>query len=169
MCSRTMNTKTNQGYNKNDRDNKARRPVEVLPSPELLEGYNYVVEGSAKMILTMFEREQAHRHDWESQALKSHVFSSILGQVLGFFIAVSIFISATIIGMYGDTQMASFIWVFGLAIVVMAATVWAYAKSIGQRPLFARPVMREHFRAQKEGPDGGQPKDEKGSPIERRT
>lgn len=126
------------------------RTVEILPHPDVLESYNYVVEGSAKMILTMFEIEQKHRHEWEIQALRIHSFSSSLGQVLGFLIAISIFVSAAIIGIFGNGTFASSLWVFGLAIVTIAGLVWAYAKSMGQRPLFARPTMRTHFRPQKE-------------------
>lgn len=126
------------------------RTVEMLPHPDVLESYNYVVEGSAKMILTMFEIEQKHRHEWETQALKIHSFSTTLGQVLGFLIAVAVFVSATIIGIFGNSTIAASIWVFGMAIIVMAGLVWAYAKSMGQRPLFARPTMRTHFRPQKE-------------------
>ncbi len=133
-----------------NRDRIQNRTVEILPHPEVLESYNYVVDGSAKMILTMFEIEQKHRHEWENQAIRIHSFSTILGQLLGFLIAVAVFISATIIGIYGNTTMAAFIWVFGMAIVVMAGLVWAYAKSMGQRPLFGRPTMRTHFRPQKE-------------------
>lgn len=136
------------------RDRVQNRSVEILPHPEVLESYNYVVEGSAKMILTMFEIEQKHRHEWERQALRIHSYSTILGQFLGFFIAVSVFISATVIGYYGNATIASFIWVFGMAIVVMAGLVWAYAKSMGQRPIFARPTMRTHFRPQKERNSG---------------
>ncbi len=132
------------------RDRIQNRTVEILPHPEVLESYNYVVEGSAKMILTMFEIEQKHRHEWETQALSVYRFSTLLGQLLGFFIAVSVFVSASVIGVYGNTTIAAFIWVFGMAIVVMAGLVWAYAKSMGQRPLFARPTMRTHFRPQKE-------------------
>lgn len=132
------------------RDRIQNRTVEILPHPEVLESYNYVVEGSAKMILTMFEIEQKHRHEWETQALSVYRFSTILGQLLGFLIAVSVFISASVIGIYGNTTIAAVIWVFGMSIVVMAGLVWAYAKSMGQRPLFARPTMRTHFRPQKE-------------------
>lgn len=136
---------------KDFRDRSPReRVVEFLPAPEILESYNYVVEGSAKMILDMFGREQTHRHEWERMALRIYSFSSVLGQLLGFFIAVSVFASATMIGIYGNTSIAAFIWVFGMAIVVMAGLVWAYAKSMGQRPLFARPSMRSHFRPVKE-------------------
>lgn len=138
------------GYRGATRDRLQNRNVELLPHPEVLESYNYVVEGSAKMILTMFEVEQKHRHEWESQALKIHSYSTILGQVLGFLIAIAVFVSASVIGIYGNPTVAGFIWVFGLSIVVMAGLVWSYAKSMGQRPLFARPVMRTHFRPQKE-------------------
>jgi len=133
-----------------NRDRVQNRTVEILPHPEVLESYNYVVEGSAKMILTMFELEQRHCHEWENQAIRIHSYSTVLGQVLGFLIAVAVFVSATIIGIYGDSSIAAFIWVFGMAIIVMAGLVWAYAKSMGQRPLFARPTMRTHFRPQKD-------------------
>jgi len=139
------------GYRQNSgRDRLQNRTVELLPHPEVLESYNYVVEGSAKMILSMFEVEQKHRHEWEAQALRIHSYSTILGQILGFLIAIAVFVSASIIGVYGNSTIAGFIWVFGLSIVVMAGLVWSYAKSMGQRPLFARPTMRTHFRPQKE-------------------
>ena len=125
------------------------KSIDALPHPEVLEGYDYVVEGSAARILAMFEAEQKHRHEWEAKALRVHSISTILGQVLGFAIAVAIFVAAAIIGMYGDSGIAAFIWVFGMAIVVMAGLVWTYAKSMGQRPLFARPAMRQNFRAEK--------------------
>ncbi len=132
------------------KERPAPRTVDFLPHPEILESYNYIVDGSAKMILSMFEMEQRHRHEWEKASLKIYSVSSIIGQVLGFFIAVSVFVSATFIGVYGDTTIAALIWVFGMAIVVMAGLVWAYAKSMGQRPLFARPSMRSHFRPVKD-------------------
>jgi len=139
------------GYRQNgQRERVVNRTVEILPHPEVLESYNYVVDGSARMILTMFELEQKHRHEWEMQAIRVHRSSTILGQILGFLIALSVFISATVIGMYGHTTIAATIWVFGMSIVVMAGLVWAYAKSMGQRPLFARPTMRTHFRPQKD-------------------
>jgi uncharacterized membrane protein len=126
-----------------------KRSSEGLPSPEMLEAYDTVLAGSATRIIEMFEREQTHRHQWEYRALKVHHVSTLLGQLLGFLIAVAIFVSATIIGMQGNASIAAFIWVFGMAIVTMAAVVWWYAKSMGQRPLFARPAMRTSFRPDK--------------------
>lgn len=134
-----------------NRERGTPRPTsEFMPSPELLEGYNYVVEGSAARIFAMFESEQKHRHEWESRALKTHATSTFLGQILGFLIAVTIFTSAAVIGVHGNSTTAALIWVFGLAIVVMSGIIWVYAKSMGQRSLFARPAMRTHFRPEKD-------------------
>lgn len=141
----TQQTGARKGMNK-----PPRRNIDVLPDPEILEAYNYVVDGSAREIIDMFKAEQQQRHQWENRSLKIHVWSTILGQVLGFFIAVSIFVSAAIIGIYGDATIGAFVWVFGLAIVTMAALVWWYAKSLGQRPLFARPALRASFRPEKD-------------------
>lgn len=126
------------------------KPVEILPDPTILESYDYVVDGAAEQILRMFELEQKHRHEWEIQALKSYTVSSIFGQVLGFIIAISVFGSAAVIGIYGDSAIASFVWVFGMSIIMMSGLVWTYAKSMGQRPLFGRPTFRRHFRAEPE-------------------
>ena len=131
------------------RRNQPRRAPEGLPSPEILEAYDTVLKGSATRIIEMFEREQMHRHQWEYRALRVHQFSTLLGQALGFLIAVAIFASATLIGMSGNATAAAMIWVFGMGIVTMAAVVWWYAKSLGQRPLFARPAMRTNFRPEK--------------------
>ena len=126
-----------------------KKSPEGLPSPEILEAYDTVMPGAGSRIIDMFEREQQHRHEWEKRALKVHQVSTILGQLLGFVIAVAIFGSATIIGLNGNSTSAAMIWVFGMAIVTMAAVVWWYAKSLGQRPLFARPAMRTNFRPEK--------------------
>ena len=142
MANKTNNYKAKTG-------GKPKRNVDILPNPEILESYNYVVEGSAKQIIDMFEREQIHRHEWEEKALRIHMISTVLGQFLGFLIAIAIFISASIIGVYGDKVLSAGIWVFGMSLVVMSALVWAYAKTIGQRPLFGRPTMRTHFRPAK--------------------
>lgn len=142
------------------------KAVEFLPHPEVLESYNFIVDGSAQMILKMFEKEQSHRHEWERVSIKIYSYSTLLGQVLGFMIAMGIFGSAAIIGVYGDSTLAAVIWAFGLTIVAFAALIWAYAKSMGQRPLFARPTMRTHFRPEKqkdkmEEPTPAQPEPQK--------
>lgn len=134
------------------RKDQQRRAPEGLPAPEVIEAYDTVLPGSAARIIDMFEREQMHRHQWEHRALKVHQTSTLLGQVLGFLIAIAIFVTAAVIATSGNATAGALIWVFGLAIVTMAAVVWWYAKSLGQRPLFARPAMRTNFRPEKEMP-----------------
>ena len=138
-------------------EQQARKISDIMPSPELLEAYDYVVEGSAQQIMDMFTREQQHRHEWEKNALKTHYVSTLLGQLLGFLICVSVFVSASVIGVYGDKTIAAVIWVFGLAIIVMSGLVWMYAKTLGQRPLFGKPQMRTHFRPVKEKETAAEP------------
>ena len=138
----------NQGGDGGKRQQGGGKPVEMLPDPSVLESYNYVVPGAAEMILRMFESEQKHRHHWETQALSSYTKSNIIGQILGFLIALAVFGSAAVIGLYGNSATASLVWVFGMSIITMAGLVWAYAKSMGQRPLFGRPTFRRHFRAE---------------------
>ncbi len=130
-------------------DRHTARAPEGLPPADMLRAYDSVMPGSAARIIEMFEREQQHRHQWELRALKIHQLSTVFGQLLGFLIAVAIFISATVIGIKGNPTTAAFVWVFGMAIVTMAAIVWWYAKSLGQRPLFGRPQLRQSFRPEK--------------------
>ncbi len=120
----------------NDKNRGGSRTSEFLPNPALLESYNLVVDGSAARIITMFETEQKHRHEWENNALKTHTASTVIGQVLGFFIAMAMFVSAAVIGMNGNSTTAALIWVFGLAIIMMGGMVWVYAKKHGATPTF---------------------------------
>ena len=124
------------------RERSSNRTVEILPHPDVLESYNYVVEGSAEMILAMFDYEQQHRHEMEMQSLKIHGFATILGQILGFFVAISAFASATMLGIYGSETLAAIIWVFAAVLVVMAGLVWAYAKNMGKELVAQRAAMR---------------------------
>ena len=132
------------------RERSPNRTVEILPHPDVLESYNYVVEGSADMILSMFDFEQQHRHEMELQALRLHGFSTILGQILGFFVAIAAFASATMLGIYGSETIAAVIWVFAAALVVMAGLVWAYARNIGQNTLIDRSVIKPQSDASEE-------------------
>ncbi|TAE83558.1 MAG: DUF2335 domain-containing protein [Alphaproteobacteria bacterium] len=147
-----MNTRDNVSTPKSSQKKHqgGRKTIDVLPDPEILEAYDYIVEGSAQQIMDMFVREQKHRHEWELKALRTHHLSTVLGQWLGFFICVSVFVSASVIGVFGNQVLAATVWIFGLSIIVMAGIVWMYAKHMGQRPLFGRPQLRTHFRPVKD-------------------
>lgn len=137
----------NQGENWNkDRQNFRQqrnhtpRNVEILPSPEILESYNYVVEGSAAKIIDMFEREQLQRHEWENQALKVHALSTVLGQILGFAVAGYAISVSAYLGLQGEVLLAgAFLGAF-----VVASLGWAYVRSIASRQYGGRP-FRKNF------------------------
>jgi len=60
---------------------KRERARSFLPDPEVLENYNYVVEGSAARILAMVEMEQKHRQQFELNQQKMVAMSTFAGSV----------------------------------------------------------------------------------------
>ncbi len=61
-----------------ERKEKARS---FLPDPEVLENYNYVVEGSAERILKMIELEQKHRQQFELNQQKYVGYATYVGAI----------------------------------------------------------------------------------------
>ncbi len=53
--------------------------IEPLPLPQLLEGYERIVPGSAERILKMAEEQQTHRQRLERQALQIEPRNSFAG------------------------------------------------------------------------------------------
>lgn len=70
-----------------------------LPPPSMYEQYEAVLGGSAERILSMAEKEQQHRIDWEGKALESASGETKRGQWLGFLVVIiclgsTVFLSA---------------------------------------------------------------------------
>lgn len=59
-----------------------------LPHPEILEGYERVLPGSADRILSMAENEGEHRRTIEKTIVKTDIIRSYLGLGSGFIIAL---------------------------------------------------------------------------------
>jgi len=59
-----------------------------LPPPALFEEYNKVLPGAAERILSMAEKQAAHRQDLESRAIKSGIKNSLIGLIFGFILGV---------------------------------------------------------------------------------
>ena len=60
-----------------------------LPHPQLLEKYNEVVPGSAKMIIEMAEKQAIHRQELEKNVINSDIKNSKSGLIFGFIIGIS--------------------------------------------------------------------------------
>lgn len=55
-----------------------------LPHPEILAGYDQVLPGAADRIITMAEKNQAHRHALEAKVIPAGITSERIGQILAF-------------------------------------------------------------------------------------
>ena len=61
-----------------------------LPSPDILQGFEYVLPGAAERIMKMAEKEQDARHKIERKLSSLGIFVMILGIVAGIFSLITI-------------------------------------------------------------------------------
>lgn len=73
-----------------------------LPAPSDLERYNQVLPGLAGRIVTMAEKEQAHRIDSEQKALRAVIISHHRGQLLATILGLAAFAVAGAFGYWGE-------------------------------------------------------------------
>lgn len=95
-----------------ERQEKARS---FLPDPEVLENYNYVVEGSAERIIALIEAEQKHRHKFELNQQKYVAAAQILGIFAVMLIAYAIIAAAIYLGTNGQFYLAVALCIAGFA------------------------------------------------------
>lgn len=74
-----------------------------LPHPEILDGYEKVLSGSADRILKMAEKQQDHRISIENKLVNAENQSRLLGLVAGFLIATVGLGGAVYLGYNGKT------------------------------------------------------------------
>lgn len=96
------------------RKQKVERAADFLPDPETLEAYDYVIEGSAKVILGMIEREQQHRHQLEVRALSIQSAGLYFGQVLAGLIAGALVLAITMLGLNNQVELAVLLAILGI-------------------------------------------------------
>lgn len=77
-----------------------------LPPPSMYAGYNEVLPGSAERILSMAEKEQEHRINWEDRALETTTREAALGQWLGFATGLACIASSIYLAMNGNQLVA---------------------------------------------------------------
>lgn len=80
-----------------------------LPPPSMYEQYEVVLEGSADRILSMAEKEQQHRIDWEGKALESASGETKRGQWLGFLVVIICLGSTVYLSAHGHEWVAAVI------------------------------------------------------------
>ena len=80
-----------------------------LPPPSMYEQYEEVLKGSAERILSMAEKEQEHRIDWEGKALESASGETKRGQWLGFLVVIICLGSTVYLSAHGHEWVAAVI------------------------------------------------------------
>jgi uncharacterized membrane protein len=94
--------------------------LEFLPSPEVLEAYSQVLEGSAETILKLIEDEQRHRHYLEQKALTIQQFGMAFGQFMGAMLGGMVVVGTVVLGLNGQTELGTLMSVTGLSALTLA-------------------------------------------------
>ena len=80
-----------------------------IPPPEILKGYDEIMNGGADRILTMTEQQLSHRISLEKDVVKQQQKQSGRGQVMGFILATLCLASSTFLGFTGHDTLAGII------------------------------------------------------------
>lgn len=96
-----------------------------LPPPEMLAGYDKVVNGSAERIIKMVEEQSEHRKAMQKRVIYYGTFDSRIGMFLGFFLALVIILGGFLLMYQGKN-------IYGLSAIIIAIasliSVFIYGK-----------------------------------------
>jgi|GEM_PF-6627234 len=112
------------------------RPViqSILPSPEILQEYEYASEGTVARLIEMAETEQDRRNEWENEYLRFHKKSLRLGQLFGFFLLVSVIWGTIYLGSIGQIDLAKILVISGFSSVAAASLFSEIGRRLSRRP-----------------------------------
>ena len=123
----------NGGENRNNGNN---RPViqSILPSPEILQEYEYASEGTVARLLEMAETEQDRRNNWENEYLRFHKKSLRLGQLFGFILLLSVIWGTIYLGSIGQAELGKVLAGSGFFSVAAASLFSEIGRRLSRRP-----------------------------------
>ncbi len=117
------------------RDNSRRNDSiqDVMPSSEILEQFEDAVPTSVADLIKMAEKEQKHRHNWQDNYLKSHSFTTRLGQVCG--LIYNLFLLSFISKVYseGDKEFALKIFLGNVVLMAFVALITTFERRVFSR------------------------------------
>lgn len=105
---------------------------DILPSPILLQEYEYATEGAANQLLAMAKEEQQRRLAREDAQLQFHKQTVRLGQLFGFVGFLAIVIETYILIMHHKEALGLMIFFSTLGVAFLASVCFAY---INRTPL----------------------------------
>lgn len=123
------------------RDNFSRKPEtiqDILPSSEILEKFEDAVPGSVGQLIDMAEKEQKHRHNWQDKYLKSHNFSTRLGQVCGLVYNVALLGVVYNLINSGEKELAFKLFSINAAVMLFVIVITTFERRVFSR----RPRVR---------------------------
>ena len=112
-----------------------------IPPPEILAGYEGVIEGSADRILTMAEEQSKHRKKLEEIVIRGGSRNQVLGMIFAFILSLVIVGSGALL-IYHDKSLEGLSLI--VADVVALAAVFLYGKNVQRKELEAN---RDSFTA----------------------
>lgn len=68
-----------------------------IPPPNMIKGYEEILPGAADRILTMAERQSAHRQDMERKIISTESRDSLLGIIFAFMLGIGCIAAAIVI------------------------------------------------------------------------
>ena len=94
-----------------------------LPPPNILDGYERVLPGSADRIITMAEEQLKHRHNLEKSVIKSNIRNEGVGMVFAFILTLTLmFFGGYLI--INEKETAGYFAVFGPVVFHSASYVF---------------------------------------------
>lgn len=96
-----------------------------LPAPEDFKAYQDVMADAPERILTMAEKQMAHRFECEKKIIDSRIRESRIGQIMAFIIAIFSIGIVCFLGYKGHNWLAGSI----TAIIVGLASIFLFKKS----------------------------------------
>ncbi len=111
----------NPEHNRNNTRNNFAQQQSVLPSPTVLQEYEYASDGAAARILEMAEVEQDRRNEWELEYMRFYKKSLRLGQLFGFLLLVIIVLAVVSLANQGKDQVAQILAVSAFLSVAIAS------------------------------------------------
>ena len=122
------------------------RFVGPLPPPAILAQYEQICSGAADRIISMAERQSAHRQQLESAVVSANCESQRRGPIFGFVLAFMAIIIGGIL-LWNDKDLAGLTAVLGALAAIVIPFVWS--KSRQQAELEAK-----RFQEQTDGEKG---------------
>ena len=136
------NNKNRSNNNRFRNSNNMQNPtniVSVLPSPTILQEYEYATEGAANRIIQMAEIEQDRRNSWEKDYLHYYKKSLRIGQLFGFILLLAVIAAYVYLSENGN-QIAAF---YLAAISFGSVAISSIFSSLNKVRLSLRPYIRK--------------------------